>query len=60
MIHFMWSKELIHKVDEPKIHGPLGLSYGINVLASIEGDLQLPRKKCFLDRSTKGITRDME
>ena len=40
---FKWSKELINEVDETKIQGTLGLSSGIDVLASIEGDLQLTR-----------------
>ena len=34
-----WSKELINEVNETKIQGPLGLSSGICVLSSIEGDL---------------------
>ena len=36
-----WSKELINEVDETRIQGPLGKSYGIDVLSLIEGDLQL-------------------
>ena len=39
----MWSKELINEVYETKIQGPLGLSFGICVLTSIEGDLKLTR-----------------
>ena len=39
-----WSKELINEVDETKIQGLLGLSSRIDVLMSIEGDLQIPRK----------------
>ena len=34
-------KKLINDVNETKVQGPLGLSYGIHVLKSIEGDLQL-------------------
>ena len=41
MTHIKWAKELINEVDETKIQGPLGLSYGIDVLTSKEGDLQL-------------------
>ena len=42
-----WSKELINEVDETRIQGPLGLSYGIYVLMSIEGDLQLIKAMMF-------------
>ena len=41
---FKWSKELINEVDETNIQGPLGLSSRIDVLMSIEGDLQLPQQ----------------
>ena len=41
---FKWSKELINELDKTRIQGPLGISFGIDVLTSIEGDLQLPRK----------------
>ena len=40
----MGSKELINEAHETKIHGPLGLSSGIDVLSSIEGDLQLTKE----------------
>ena len=60
MTPFKWSKELNNEVDETRIHGPLGVSFGINVLTSIEGYLQLPRKLGFLDRSARKTTRDME
>ena len=39
-----WSKELIDEVDETKIQGPLGLSFGIDVFSSTEGDLQLTKE----------------
>ena len=60
MTPFKWSKELINEVDETRIQGPLGLSSRIDVLMLTEGDLELERKCCFLDRSARGITRDME
>ena len=41
MTPFKWSKELVNEVDETRIQGPLGLSSGIDVLTSTEGDLQL-------------------
>ena len=41
MTPLKWSKEIINKVNETRIQGPLGLSYGIDVLSSTEGDLQL-------------------
>ena len=47
MTPFKWSKELINKVDATKIQGPLGLSYGIDVLTSIEGDLQIIKEMMF-------------
>ena len=47
MIPLEWSKELINEVDETKIQGPLGLSFGIDVLMSIEGDLQLTKEIIF-------------
>ena len=34
-------KELPNEMDETRIQGPLGLSYGIDVLTWTEGDLQL-------------------
>ena len=40
MTPFKWSKELINEEDETRIQGPLGLSYGIDVLASIYGDCE--------------------
>ena len=42
-----WSKELINEVNETRIQGPLGLSSGIYVLMSIEGDLQLIKEIMF-------------
>ena len=36
-----WSKELINKVNETRIQGPLGLSSRIDVLALTKEDLQL-------------------
>ena len=42
-----WSKELIDDVNETKIQGPMGLSSGICVLASIEGDLPLVKAMMF-------------
>ena len=44
---FKWFKELINEVDETRIQGPLGLSYAIDVLTSIEGDLQLIKEMMF-------------
>ena len=41
MTPLKWSKELINDVDETMIQRPLGLSFGIDVLMSIEGDLKL-------------------
>ena len=41
MTPLKWSKEIINEVDETKIQGPMGLSYGIDVLMFKEGDLQL-------------------
>ena len=41
MTPLKWSKELINEVDETRIQGTLGLSSRIDVLTSIEGDLQL-------------------
>ena len=42
-----WSKELINKVDENRIQGPLGLSSGICVLSSREGDLHRVKEMVF-------------
>ena len=42
-----WSKELINDVNETKVQGPLGLSYGICVLLSTEGDLPLVKAMMF-------------
>ena len=42
-----WSKELINEVNETRIQGPLGLSSGICVLSSTEGDLQLAKAMVF-------------
>ena len=42
MTPFKWSKEFINEVDETKIQGPLGLSYGIDVLTWKKGDMKLP------------------
>ena len=36
-----WSKKLINKVNETMIQGPLGLSFGIDVLMLTEGDMQI-------------------
>ena len=47
MTPLKWSKELINKVNETKIQGPLGLSSGIYVLLSIEGDLKLAKEMVF-------------
>ena len=47
MTPLKWSKELINEVDETRIHRPLGLSFGIDVLTSIEGDLQLIKAMMF-------------
>ena len=44
---FKWSKEIINKVDETRIQGPLGLSSGIDLLISTEGDLQLIKELMF-------------
>ena len=47
MTHLKWSKELINGVDETRIHGPLGASYGIYVLTLTEGDLQLAKEMMY-------------
>ena len=47
MTPLKWSKELINKVNETRIQGPLGLSYRIDVLSSTEGDLQLTKEMVF-------------
>ena len=47
MTPLKWSKELINEVNETMIQGPLGLSYGIDVLSSIERDLQLTKEMEF-------------
>ena len=41
MTPLKWYKELINEVDENMIQRPMGLSFGIDVLSSTEGDLQL-------------------
>ena len=41
------SKELINEVNETRIQGPLGLSSGIHVLSSIEGELPLVKEMVF-------------
>ena len=47
MTPFKWSKELINEVDKTKIEGLLCLSYGIDVLTSTEGELQLIKEMMF-------------
>ena len=47
MTPLKWSKKLINDVNETKVQGPLGLSYGICVLALIEGDLPLVKAMMF-------------
>ena len=47
MTPFKWSKELINEVDETRIQGPMGLSSGIYVFLSIEGDLPLVKAMMF-------------
>ena len=47
MTPFKWSKELINKVDETRIQGHLGVSYGIDLLMSIEGYLQIIKAMMF-------------
>ena len=47
MTPLKWSKELINGVNETRIEGPLGLSSRIDVLSSIEGDLQLTNAMMF-------------
>ena len=47
MTPLKWSKELINKVNETKIQGPMGLSSGICVLILIEGDLKLTKEIMF-------------
>ena len=47
MTPLKWSKELINEVNETRIQGPLGLSYGIDVLSSTEGGLQLTKEIMF-------------
>ena len=42
-----WSKELINEVNETRIQRPLGLSSGICVLSSIEGDLRMAKEMVF-------------
>ena len=47
MTPLKWYKELINEVDETRIQGLLGISFGIDVLTSIEGDLQLIKEMMF-------------
>ena len=47
MTPIKWSKELINKVNETRIQGPLGLSSGIDLLMLTEGDLQLIKEIMF-------------
>ena len=42
-----WSKEIINKVNETRIHRPLGLSSGIYWLMLTEGDLELSKEVMF-------------
>ena len=44
---FKWFKEIINELEETRIKGPSGLSYGIDVLSSTEGDLQLAKEMVF-------------
>ena len=41
MTPLKWAKELINKVNEARIQGPLGRSFGIDVFTLTEGDLKL-------------------
>ena len=47
MTPLKWSKELINKVNETRIQGPLGLSSGIDVLTLTKGDLKLIKAMMF-------------
>ena len=47
MTPLKWSKDLIKEVDETRIQGPMGLSFGICLLSSIEGDLPLVKAMVF-------------
>ena len=47
MTPLKWSKEIINKMNETKIHKPMGLSSGIYLLMLTEGDLQLSKEVMF-------------
>ena len=47
MTPLKWSNEIINKLNETRIQGPLGLSFGIYVLLSAEGDLPLVKAMMF-------------